>query len=72
MRLKGGASDPARDQRPAAAGQCHRGHERHGAAPDQLTWRIASSGTNMPTCGANLTPDQLAALVAFLSQLKGG
>jgi ubiquinol-cytochrome c reductase cytochrome b subunit len=37
---------------------------------DQLTWRIATGGTNMPAYGANLSPDELSALVAFLSQLK--
>ncbi len=37
---------------------------------DELTWRIANGGNNMPAYGATLQPDEMTALVAFLSQLK--
>ena len=39
-------------------------------SPDELTWRIASGGNNMPAYGATLQPDEMTALVDFLSQLK--
>ncbi len=39
-------------------------------SPDELTWRIANGGNNMPAFGANLQSDELDALVAFLAQLK--
>jgi ubiquinol-cytochrome c reductase cytochrome b subunit len=35
--------------------------------PAQMTTRIYSGGTNMPSYNGNLTPDQLSALLAFLS-----
>jgi ubiquinol-cytochrome c reductase cytochrome b subunit len=35
---------------------------------DQLTWRIAYGGNNMPAYGQTLKPDELNALVEFLSQ----
>jgi ubiquinol-cytochrome c reductase cytochrome b subunit len=34
---------------------------------EQLTWRILYGGTNMPAYGQTLSPDELDALVAFLS-----
>jgi ubiquinol-cytochrome c reductase cytochrome b subunit len=37
---------------------------------DQLTWRIASGGHNMPAYGGTLKPEELAVLVEFLSQRK--
>ena len=40
--------------------------------PDELTWRIANGGNNMPAFGATLQSDELDALVAFLAQLKSG
>jgi cytochrome c5 len=39
-------------------------------SPEGLTWRIASGGNNMPAYGATLQPDEMTALVDFLSQLK--
>ena len=39
---------------------------------DELTWRIANGGNNMPAFGAALQSDELDALVAFLAQLKSG
>jgi ubiquinol-cytochrome c reductase cytochrome b subunit len=36
-------------------------------SPDALTWRILSGGRNMPAYGQNLTPQELIALVEFLS-----
>jgi ubiquinol-cytochrome c reductase cytochrome b subunit len=39
-------------------------------SPDQLTWRILNGGTNMPAYGTTLSPDDLDALVAFLSSQK--
>src|SRR5579883_57974 len=39
-------------------------------SPDQLTWRIATGGNNMPAYGATLQPAEMAALVDFLSQLR--
>ena len=38
---------------------------------DELTWRILNGGDNMPAFGTALTPDQLAALVAFLETRTG-
>jgi ubiquinol-cytochrome c reductase cytochrome b subunit len=38
---------------------------------DQLTWRILTGGLNMPAYGATLQPDELEALVAFLSAQRG-
>ena len=38
---------------------------------DQLIWRILYGGTNMPAYGANIQPDELAALVDFL-MAQGG
>jgi len=35
--------------------------------PDQLTWRILNGGHNMPAYGTILTPNEVSALVAFLS-----
>jgi ubiquinol-cytochrome c reductase cytochrome b subunit len=37
-------------------------------SPEELTWRIASGGNNMPAYGATLQPDEMTALVDFLSQ----
>lgn len=37
---------------------------------DQLTWRILYGGVNMPAFANNLTPQQVKALVAFLSAQK--
>jgi ubiquinol-cytochrome c reductase cytochrome b subunit len=39
--------------------------------PDQLTWRILTGGRNMPAYGQNLKPDDVTALVSFLSQQRG-
>jgi ubiquinol-cytochrome c reductase cytochrome b subunit len=39
---------------------------------DQLTWRILYGGRNMPAYGTNLTPEEVAALVAFLEGLGSG
>ncbi len=36
----------------------------------ELTWRILAGGRNMPAYGSTLTPDELAALVAFLEQQR--
>jgi ubiquinol-cytochrome c reductase cytochrome b subunit len=38
--------------------------------PDQLTWRILSGARNMPAYGQTLKPDDLTALVEFLSQQR--
>jgi ubiquinol-cytochrome c reductase cytochrome b subunit len=38
--------------------------------PDQLTWRILNGGRNMPAYGTALTPDEVSALVDFLSRLR--
>jgi ubiquinol-cytochrome c reductase cytochrome b subunit len=38
--------------------------------PDQLTWRILNGGYNMPAYGTKLQPNELDALVAFLSSRK--
>ena len=35
--------------------------------PDQLTWRILNGGENMPAYGSALKPDELQAIVEFLS-----
>jgi ubiquinol-cytochrome c reductase cytochrome b subunit len=35
--------------------------------PDQLTWRILNGGYNMPAYGTKLQPNEVDALVAFLS-----
>ena len=35
--------------------------------PDELTWRILNGGRNMPAYGAALTPEEVSALVEFLS-----
>ena|SRR5579884_1305250 len=37
----------------------------------QLTWRILNGGHNMPAFANTLTPSQLQAVVAFLSEQKG-
>jgi ubiquinol-cytochrome c reductase cytochrome b subunit len=37
---------------------------------DQLTLKIANGGVNMPAYAANLTPDEMDALVAFLQSRK--
>ncbi len=39
---------------------------------DQLTSRILAGGQNMPAYGATLRPDELEALVSFLSAMQGG
>jgi ubiquinol-cytochrome c reductase cytochrome b subunit len=39
-------------------------------SPDQLTWRILTGGRNMPAYGQTLQPDEVAALVDFLSQRR--
>ncbi len=39
-------------------------------SPDQLTWRILNGGYNMPAYGGTLRPDEVQALVDFLSQLQ--
>ncbi|MCC6174932.1 MAG: cytochrome b N-terminal domain-containing protein [Chloroflexi bacterium] len=39
---------------------------------NELTWRILNGGHNMPAYGRTITPDQLSALVAFLSQQRSG
>jgi ubiquinol-cytochrome c reductase cytochrome b subunit len=36
-------------------------------SPDELTWRILSGGRNMPAYGSTLTPQDVSALVEFLS-----
>ena len=41
-------------------------------ASDPLTWRILAGGTNMPAYGQTLTPEELTALVSFLSQRRAG
>jgi ubiquinol-cytochrome c reductase cytochrome b subunit len=38
---------------------------------EQLTWRILNGGNNMPAYGQTLAPDELNALVAFLSSRRG-
>jgi ubiquinol-cytochrome c reductase cytochrome b subunit len=35
--------------------------------PEELTWRILNGGRNMPAYGTALTPDEVSALVEFLS-----
>jgi len=35
--------------------------------PDELTWRILNGGRNMPAYGTALTPEEVSALVEFLS-----
>jgi ubiquinol-cytochrome c reductase cytochrome b subunit len=37
---------------------------------DELTWRILNGGRNMPAYGSTLTPDEISALVEFLSTRK--
>jgi ubiquinol-cytochrome c reductase cytochrome b subunit len=37
---------------------------------DEMTWRILNGGTNMPAYGSTLSPQELSALVAFLSAQK--
>ena len=37
---------------------------------EQLTWRILYGGNNMPAYGQTLTPDELNALVTFLSERR--
>jgi ubiquinol-cytochrome c reductase cytochrome b subunit len=37
---------------------------------DQLTWRILNGGRNMPAYGTTLTPQEVSALVDFLSHLR--
>jgi ubiquinol-cytochrome c reductase cytochrome b subunit len=37
---------------------------------DQLAWRILNGGRNMPAYGQTLAPDELNALVAFLSEQR--
>ena len=37
---------------------------------DQLTWRILTGARNMPAYGQTLKPEELSALVDFLSQRK--
>ena len=37
---------------------------------EQLTWRILYGGNNMPAYGQTLSPDELNALVAFLSERR--
>lgn len=37
---------------------------------EQLTWRILAGGNNMPAYGQTLAPDEVAALVAFLSERR--
>ena len=39
-------------------------------SPDQITWRIAGGGNNMPAFAETLTQDELHELVAFLSSRK--
>ncbi len=38
---------------------------------EQLTWRILNGGNNMPAFGTALSPQDLSALVDFLSAMKG-
>jgi ubiquinol-cytochrome c reductase cytochrome b subunit len=37
---------------------------------DELTWRILNGGRNMPAYGSTLSPQEVSALVAFLSAQK--
>jgi ubiquinol-cytochrome c reductase cytochrome b subunit len=80
--LQGGAARGAELFKDEACLACHSiGGQGGGRGPDltavgdrlsreQLTWRILYGGNNMPAYGQTMKPDELNALVAFLSERR--